>query len=463
VARAELTAGHVVGGRYTVGKAMPSSGRVATYAAVTAAGREVVLKLYDPELGDPVLMALRRALEITRDLPRGSALEVLEVAVDMASGATFIATERSARPSLAHLVELCPLLPAEASALARNLARALAGAHEHGLAHLALKPTNVFVGAAPACEVRLADFASTVARGAIPGSSIEQGLLPWLAPEQVFGVTPPGVLSDVFSAALVVFFALTGRSYWRCFPGEPNPAAWSREVWGTRLPASVRAAELASKLPRSWDAPFARALEVEPERRYPSVGELAEAFARAAQDEEVSSSREISRPRIRPIVVPSASQFPRDSVPPISLHTSAFPPPPLEAQPTGPPVPVALPAPVLPTRPGSRGRTRWVVAGIVMCVALVAGSLGVPSLARHGIRLPVLAGPTPPGADPPSPPEPTPAPCAMAPVATRPPASAPLPDVPVPAAPAGSPPAALSVDPQHALIVITCKPSCDSV
>ncbi len=258
MAAPELAAGHILGGRYTIVGSMGRGARVATYEAVSAPNRQVVVKLYDPALGPPTLATLRAAEAVTRDLPRGAALEVVEVGVDGGSGAAMVVTERSPRPSLADLVQLCPLSAAEAATLARNLARALGAAHERGLAHLGLKPRNVFVGPAPACEVQLADFGSTVARAAPGGAAVDPLDVPWLAPEQVFGGAAPGVASDVFSAALVVFFALTGRSFWTAGAGPLEPAAWSNEVWAPRPRHPLRARPRRRSLPPPADDRRAR-------------------------------------------------------------------------------------------------------------------------------------------------------------------------------------------------------------
>src|SRR5208337_495097 len=130
MAAPELAPGHTFGDRTTVTGALSRRARVTAYEGVTAPGRQVVIKLYDPALGEASVAALRNAAAITRDLPRGCALEVLDVGVDASTGSAFVITERSARPSLAHLVQLCPLSADEAVALVRSLARALGGAHE---------------------------------------------------------------------------------------------------------------------------------------------------------------------------------------------------------------------------------------------------------------------------------------------------------------------------------------------
>jgi serine/threonine protein kinase len=420
LASPELTPGQVIGDRSTVQGPLGRSERVSAWEGVTATSRPVAIKLYDPALGEGSLSALRAAAAVTRDLPRGYALEVLEVGLDAGTGAAYVVTERSARPSLAHLVQLCPLSPDEVVALVRSLARALGGAHERGLPHLGLKPNNVFVGPPPACEVQLADFGATVAR-AVPGGAVDPEGAPWLSPEQAFGGLPPGVGSDVFSTALVVFFALTGRSYWRSFGARSDVAVWAREIYAPRARASERAGELGASLPEAWDVPFERALDVDPVRRPHSIAELAESFARAARGE--------------PALDPPPVRLPR-----------------FEAPAVPPPAPQVAPAPR-----ARRSRAPWVAAGVAATVLLAAGVLVVAKMTRAPSIAPALPPPGVASLAPPASQTPTPPPSTAVMTAasgTTPAASATV----APAASSASP-----LDPQMSTLLVTCNPACDSI
>ena len=155
----DLAPGTVVGGRYTVASRIGRGAMSTTYRASNGDASEVALKVYDPSMPAGTLDSMRRAGEAAAAIT-SAALAPLDAGVDPESGAPFAVQELSARPSLAQLVELCPLAPADAVALARSLARALGPLHERGVAHGALAPGNVFVGPPPACEVRLSDFAA---------------------------------------------------------------------------------------------------------------------------------------------------------------------------------------------------------------------------------------------------------------------------------------------------------------
>jgi hypothetical protein len=398
----------VIGGRYTVSDSLSVSSKVATYRASGMTKGQVVVKVYGAALGGAGAAALRLAAAATLDLPRSCALEVLEVGVDSELASTFVVTELSGWPSLSHLVDLCPLSATDASALATSLARALAPAHERGLWHLGLKPNNVFVGPSPACDVRLADFSSTIARAALGKATDDPAITPWLAPEQASG-SAAGLACDVYSAALVVFYALTGHSIW---PAE------GRSKGGMAPRASSRAAQLGVSLGPGWDAAFARALAVEPDRRHASIGQLAEAFERAARGE----------PTIEPLV----ADLPPDAAAPSPARAPLAPAD-------------AIPAP-------GRSRLPWILAGGVGLAVLGVGALVAAHRAPppRGLAVEPVATPSPAKAPPTSP----------APELPATPGSA---AVVAPAAASSTASRPAAVDRNHALLVVTCRPTCDSV
>jgi serine/threonine protein kinase len=197
----EWPPGHIVAGKYTVQALLSRTAWSRSYQAITEPNREIVLRVFHP---DP---ALERAIgarmpKIAKLEPH--ALPILEVGRDPVSGLDFIATARSRHPSLASLVELCPLTLSEGVSFAESLGRALDAAHDIDVKHLALTPQSIFVGPAPECSVQLSDFEMTPHRPFVLSDAL------WLSPEQLEG-QPATQLTDVYLTALVVFFALTGQ------------------------------------------------------------------------------------------------------------------------------------------------------------------------------------------------------------------------------------------------------------
>jgi serine/threonine protein kinase len=277
-----LAPGQVVAGKYSIRAMLGYGGATATYAAVLAPGRDVVVKLFSPQLAQrsDVLGALQQVAAVTNGLG-DSTIPILESGFDPQTSAPFMVTDLAAIPSLAQAVERGPLPPAEVVLLLRGIARAVDGAHAQRLAHGALKANNVFVGDAPLRPVRVVDFGVGVARAAVPSNEGFAIAAPWMAPEQMQGA-PGGAPADIFSAALVAFFAATGRSYWRsCQGASPDLAALQQEMSAARVPPSTRAREAGATITPAFDGALVRALSLNPAERFTSIAELADTLAKA--------------------------------------------------------------------------------------------------------------------------------------------------------------------------------------
>ena len=258
-------------------------GAKATYAAVLTPGREVVMKVLSLQLaqrGD-VLGVLQQVAALTNGLADSTA-PTLESGFDTQTGTPFMVTDPVPLPSLTQALQHGPFSTADVVLLLRGIARPVDAAHAQRLTHGALKPNNVFVGPAPQRAVRVVDFGVAVARAALRTNEGFAVAAPWMAPEQMQG-TPGGPPADIFSAALVAFFAATGRSYWRSCQGPtPNLAGWQQEIVGTHVPPSVRAGELGASFPAAWDGVLLRALALNPTERFASIAELTDALASGA-------------------------------------------------------------------------------------------------------------------------------------------------------------------------------------
>jgi eukaryotic-like serine/threonine-protein kinase len=229
-----LAPGQLVADRYSIRAMLGYGGATATYAAVLPPGREVVIKVLSLQLaqrGD-VLGVLQQVAALTNGLADCTAA-VLESGFDTQTGTPFMVTDQVPLPSLAQALQHGPFSNADVVLLLRGIARPVDAAHAQRLVHGALKPNNVFVGPAPQRAVRVVDFGVAVARAALRTNEGFSVAAPWMAPEQMQG-TPGGPPADVFSAALVAFFAATGRSYWRsCQGAAPNLAARTSRPRGT--------------------------------------------------------------------------------------------------------------------------------------------------------------------------------------------------------------------------------------
>ncbi|MFO0758435.1 MAG: protein kinase [Byssovorax sp.] len=106
-----------------------------------------------------------------------------------------------------------PLSVHQALRLARLVADALGAAHQKGVVHRDIKPTNLFLPGGEIDSVKVLDFG--VARVGVEPSMTRTGLVVgtpgYVAPEQARGERGVDARADVFALGCVLFACLTGR------------------------------------------------------------------------------------------------------------------------------------------------------------------------------------------------------------------------------------------------------------
>jgi predicted Ser/Thr protein kinase len=155
--------------------------------------------------------------------------------------------------------------------LVYHVALALQAAHDSGIIHRDVKPSNILL--TPSGRPKLADFGLAKPLSDAPGLSASGDLIGtprYMSPEQV--LAPPEDLdarTDVYSLGAVLYEMLTGRP-----PADgPNVIATLRRL-ADEEPVPVR--ELNPAVPEAVAAVCARAMAKDRDARFASAGELAE-------------------------------------------------------------------------------------------------------------------------------------------------------------------------------------------
>ncbi|CAN5908745.1 hypothetical protein BH23PLA1_BH23PLA1_37320 [soil metagenome] len=182
----------------------------------------------------------------------------------------------------ARLGRACPPSVSEAVALVRDLARAMAEAHERGIVHRDLKPANVMLDRRG--QPVIMDFGLALRTAATDDlrltlSGVALGTPSYMPPEQAGGdheaIGPP---ADVYALGVILFELLTGRVPFR-------GATFGKLLAQIERDAPASPSSLNPAVDPVLDALILKALEKAPESRFATAGALADALDRYVQGE----------------------------------------------------------------------------------------------------------------------------------------------------------------------------------
>ncbi|MGE0142122.1 MAG: SUMF1/EgtB/PvdO family nonheme iron enzyme [Planctomycetota bacterium] len=162
--------------------------------------------------------------------------------------------------------------------------------HLRGVVHRDLKPENILIGTGD--RTKVIDFGvarilegddATRARLTMEGDFV--GTLAYASPEQIAGKTDTiDTRSDVFALGVLGFELLTGAlPFGELRGGLATLAERMRDAQARRARAVVRG------FPTDLDAILGKALDTEPDRRYPTAGALADDIRRFLRSETVEA------------------------------------------------------------------------------------------------------------------------------------------------------------------------------
>jgi serine/threonine protein kinase len=287
--------GSVIGEGYCVVRLIGRGSMGAVYEATElGTGMQRALKVMAPDLIDDerALYRFEREARLGARIPSTGVVHTLAAGTDEASGLKWIAMEYVAGQSLEEWLATGPPTSQVRSAI-EQLLRAVAAAHALGVIHRDLKPGNIMIVREPGSEpgapqmplLKVLDFGVAKSLHSHTASSTQEGLgTPmWTAPEQGKHHHLPAANADLWALGLLVFWLLTGKMYWLSANRRQAPLAeMVLELVSRPLPAaSARAAELGcvERIPRGFDAWFARCTNRDPTARFDNAGAALDALA----------------------------------------------------------------------------------------------------------------------------------------------------------------------------------------
>ncbi|MCB0253069.1 MAG: protein kinase [Anaerolineae bacterium] len=334
-----------LGGRYALQEELGRGGMGVVYRAFdTSLRRQVAVKVLASHLaGDPLFVQrFHREAIAAGNLHHNNIVTIYDVGVERGAGdygqdINFIIMQFVEGESLDQWLrrQRRPMPLADAALVVHQIGDALQYAHDQGMVHRDVKPSNVMLS--DNGHVTLMDFglvrAGELSQLTQSGSVL--GTPAYMAPEQITGATVDR-RADVYAFGVVIYELLIGQTP---FVRTTPMAVAHAHVYDPPPPLREKRPDL----PPSVEAVVMKALSKEPSGRYNDAGPLAADFDRVSTGQ-------------MPVFVGAAA---------LGTTTPMTRPQPARGTPSSPPPP--------PARTGKSGASRlWLIATIVALLFLAA-------------------------------------------------------------------------------------------
>jgi serine/threonine protein kinase len=279
-----------VAGRYLIERRLGAGGMSTVFEARdTVLERPVAVKLLAEHLADDeafVYRFRREALSAAR-LQHPNIVQVFDSGQDTNTGRHYIVMEYVDGPSAADMLrERRQLEIDETVRIVRDACHGLDYAHRAGVVHRDVKPGNLLY-AEEMGITKLADFgiAKAAEQTRITQVGSVLGTAAYLSPEQARG-DEAGPASDVYSLGVCAYQFLTGR-----LPHEY--ASLTELALKQQQDPVAPVSEYRAEVPAELDEAVRVALERDPEARYESALEMAEAIEAGLQGEATEATQRL--------------------------------------------------------------------------------------------------------------------------------------------------------------------------
>jgi len=285
-----------LGGSYTIERELTGGGMALVYVGEDHdLGRKVVIKILPPELAASVSAErFRREILTVARLQHPHIVPVLKAGdVD---GLPYFVMPYVDGESIDVRLRRAPTLGVrETLGIMKDVARALAFAHEHGVVHRDIKPGNVLLaaGSATVTDFGVAKALSSARRSGekragLTNTGMSLGTILYMAPEQAAGDPDIDGRADIYSLGITAYEMLAGAA--------PFGSLGPREMLTARLTLPPPPLSTIRKdVPAGLERLIARCLAIDPADRPQTASALVEALE---DPETMSGSFATTAPKI---------------------------------------------------------------------------------------------------------------------------------------------------------------------
>jgi tRNA A-37 threonylcarbamoyl transferase component Bud32/tetratricopeptide (TPR) repeat protein len=273
---------NTLGSTYSLERELGGGGMSRVFVAEeTRLGRRVVVKVLTPELTAGISAErFEREIRLAASLQQANIVPLLNAGET--DGLPYYTMPYVEGESLRHRLQKSGAMPiSEAISVLRDVARALAYAHDRGIVHRDIKPDNVLLsgGAAVVTDFGIAK-ALSAARTHAEGATLTQmgtaiGTPAYIAPEQAAGDPDVDHRADIYSYGCMAYELIAGRS--------PFAERTPQRMMAAHMAESPRSiSEFRPDLPESLARMVMQCLEKEPAARPQSASALMTALDSAS-------------------------------------------------------------------------------------------------------------------------------------------------------------------------------------
>jgi serine/threonine protein kinase len=271
--------GRILAGKYRLVTKLTEGGMGMVWRAEhVELGSPAAVKLLDPTIAESseALARFKREAQSAASLRCTNIVQIFDFGVD--EDMPYIAMELLRGKSLAERLRISRRLePVDTAAILSQVARATSWAHSRGIVHRDLKPGNIFLSEdADDIVVKLLDFGIAkpvhmdLSETPVTLTGAIMGTPQYMSPEQASGKKQVDHRTDIWSFGIIAFECLLGRH-----------AFHADTLGGLVLAICTEPLPIPSKfgeVPVGFDEWFARAAHRDPEQRFASIAEAADAL-----------------------------------------------------------------------------------------------------------------------------------------------------------------------------------------